>query len=388
MKVNRILFRRGIYWVTRSFLPILLLSMSACQQPNPVKQKAQAQGDRSSASASETRLVLNDAILEQADNRGRSLWKIKAQKSTYSKDREKANLENITGNLFQDGKIVLQISAKEGEIEKNGEVVFLKNNIIARDPRNNAVVEGDEVEWHPKQNLLTIKKNLIGNHPNMVVSATKGKYNTRTERLELNGTVVATDKEQKLQLKTEQLFWEITQNKIVSDRPLQITRYQGEIVTDRLTADRGFVTLKNNIAHLKQNVQLQSLKPLIQIATNSLEWNYDTRIATCKEPVRVVNSQEKITVTGNQGQIDLQKEIAKLQGGVKGISIENQSKLYSNNLTWKITTQIVEAMGNVIYEQANPKLNLTGDKAVGKLQNNSVVVTSNNEQRVITNIIP
>jgi LPS export ABC transporter protein LptC len=386
--VNRVLFRQMIDWVTRSLLGILLLSLFACEQPSPLKQKTQTQGDRASASASETRLILNDAILEQADDRGRSLWKIKAKKSIYSKDREKASLENITGNLFQDGKIVLQISAKEGEVEKNGEVVFLKNDIIARDPRNNAVVEGDEVEWHPKQNLLTIKKNLIGNHPNMVFSATEGKYNTLTERLELKGKVIATAKEQKLQLKTEELFWEVTQDKIITDRPLQITRYQGQIVTDRLTADRGFVTLNNNIAHLKQNVQLQSLKPLTQIATNSLQWNYETRIAICDEPVRVVNSQDKITVTGNKGEVDLQKAIVKLQGGVKGISWENKSKLYSNNLTWKITTQIVEAMGNVIYEQTSPKLNLTGDKAVGKLQNNSVVVTSNNKQRVITNIIP
>jgi LPS export ABC transporter protein LptC len=386
--VNRVTFRRVIYRVTRSLLGISLLSLYACQQPSPAKQKAQPQGDRASASASETRLTLNDAILEQADDIGRSLWKIKAEKSIYSKDRETANLENITGNLFQDGKIVLQISAKEGEVQKNGEVVFLKKDIIARDPRNNAVVEGDEVEWHPKQNLLIIKKNLIGNHPNMVVSATEGKYNTRTERLELQGKVVATAKEQKLQLKTEELFWEVTKDKIIADRPLQITRYQGQIVTDRINADRGFVTLKNNTAHLKQNVELKSLKPLTQIATNSLQWNYETRIAICNEPVRVVNSQDKITVTGNRGEVDLQKEIAKFQGGVKGVSIENQSKLYSNNLTWKIKTQIVEAMGNVIYDRVNPKLNLTGDKAVGKLQDNSVVVTSNDRQRVITNIIP
>jgi LPS export ABC transporter protein LptC len=386
MKLNRTALGQIFVWVARKLSLILLLSIYACQQSNPVKQKVEANQPKSTPS--ETRLILNNAILEQADDRGHSLWKIKARKSTYSQDRKKAYLEEITGNLFQDNQIVLQVSAKRGEVEQDGEVVFLKENIIARDPRNNAQVQGDEVEWHPKQNLLVIRKNLVGTHPKLQVSATEGRYNTRTEHLDLTGNIVATALEQKLQLQTEHLSWQVAQNKIVGNRPLQITRYQGQTVTDRLIADRGFVTLDNHLAYLQQNVELQSLKPLTQIATNSLVWNYDTRFVTCKEPVRVVNSQEQITVTGNQGEIDLDRELAKLEGGVTGISAKNQAKLYSNQLTWQMTTQIVEAMGNVIYEQNDPQLNLTGDRAVGTLQNNSVAVTSNGKQSVVTNIVP
>jgi LPS export ABC transporter protein LptC len=386
MKLNRTALGQIFVWVARNLSLVLLLSIYACQQSNPVKQRAET--NQPKPTPSETRLILNNAILEQADDRGNSLWKIKARKSTYSQDRKKAYLEEITGNLFQDNQIVLQVSAKRGEVEQDGEVVFLKDNIIARDPRNNAQVRGDEVEWHPKQNLLTIRKNLVGTHSKLQVSATEGRYNTRTENLDLTGKIVATALEQKLQLQTEHLSWQVAQNKIVGDRSLQITRYQGQTVTDRIIADRGFVTLDNHLAHLQKNVELQSLKPLTQIATNSLVWNYDTRFVTSKEPVRVVNSQEQITVTGNQGEIDLDRQVAKLEGGVKGMSSRNQTKLYSNQLTWQMTTQIVEAMGNVIYEQNDPQLNLTGDRAVGTLQNNSVAVTSNGKQSVVTNIVP
>jgi LPS export ABC transporter protein LptC len=386
MKFNRAGFQQVLVWVARYMVIVLLLNLYGCGQPNPVPQKTKS--DSAQATPAKTRLVLNNATLEEADDRGRTLWKIKAQKSTYSEDNKKAYLENLVGNLFQDGKLVLQISAKQGEVNKNGEVIFLRNNIIASDPRNNAVVEGDEVEWHPKNNVLVIRKNLTGNHPQLKVTATEGKYNTRSERLELTGNVVATALQEKLQLKTQQLTWEVSQQKIRSDRPLQITRDRDRIVTDRVIADRGYVTLNNHLAFLEKNVELQSLKPLTQIATNSAIWNYNTRVVTSDRPIRVVNSQEQITVTGNRGQIDLGQEIAKLQGGVSGISSKNQAKLSSKTLTWKITTQIVEATGNVIYEQNDPQLNLTGDKAVGTLQNNNVVVTSNNKERVVTNITP
>ncbi len=386
MKFNRAGFQQVVVWVIRYVAIVLLLNLYGCGQPNPVPQKTKS--DSAIASPTKTRLVLNNATLEEADDRGQTLWKIKAQKSTYSEDNKKAYLENLAGNLFQDGKLVLQISAKQGEVNKDGEVIFLRNNIIASDPRNNAVVEGDEVEWHPKNNVLVIRKNLTGNHPQLEVTATEGKYNTRSERLELTGNVVATALQEKLQLKTQQLTWFVSQQKIRGDRPLQITRYQDRTVIDRVIADRGYVTLNNHLAFLEQNVELQSLKPLTQIATNSAIWNYNTRVVTSDRPVRVVNSQEQITVTGNRGQIDLGQKIAKLQGGVSGISSKNQAKLSSKALTWKITTQIVEATGNVIYEQNDPQLNLTGDKAVGTLQNNNVVVTSNNKERVVTNITP
>ncbi|MGL5872864.1 MAG: LPS export ABC transporter periplasmic protein LptC [Xenococcaceae cyanobacterium] len=386
MKFNRAGFEQVVVRVTRYLTIVLLLNLYGCGQPNPVPQKTQ--DDSAQASPAKTRLVLNNATLEEADDRGQTLWKIKAQKSTYSEDNKKAYLENLAGNLFQDGKLVLQISAKQGEVNKDGEVIFLRDNIIARDPRNNAVVEGDEVEWHPKNNVLVIRKNLTGNHPQLEVTATEGQYNTRSERLELTGNVVATALQEKLQLKTQQLIWFVSQQKIRGDRPLEITRYRDRIVSDRVIADRGYVTLNNHLAFLEKNVELQSLKPLTQIATNSAIWNYNTRVVTSDRPIRMVNAQEQITVTGNRGQIDLEREIAKLQGGVSGISSKNQAKLFSKALTWKITTQIVEATGNVIYKQNDPQLNLTGDKAVGTLQNNNVVVTSNNKERVVTNITP
>jgi hypothetical protein len=43
----------------------------------------------------------------------------------------------------------------------------------------------------------------------------------------------------------------------------------------------------------------------------------------------------------------------------------------------------------VIYQQSkSPKFNLTGERAIGILQNNSVIVTSDKKDRVVTEIYP
>jgi lipopolysaccharide export system protein LptA len=81
--------------------------------------------------------------------------------------------------------------------------------------------------------------------------------------------------------------------------------------------------------------------------------------------------------------------MAWLTGGTQGMSQRNQATLFANNLTWNMADQTLEALGNVIYQQSkSPKFNLTGERAIGILQNNSVIVTSDKKDRVVTEIYP
>jgi lipopolysaccharide export system protein LptA len=89
-----------------------------------------------------------------------------------------------------------------------------------------------------------------------------------------------------------------------------------------------------------------------------------------------------------QGQVDLERKVANLTGGVQGINNKNQANLYANQMAWEIQTQKIQASGNVIYKQVNPPFNVTGPTAVGKLQDQSIVVSSEPGKRVVTEIIP
>ena len=111
-------------------------------------------------------------------------------------------------------------------------------------------------------------------------------------------------------------------------------------------------------------------------------WNYQQRVGVADKPIQIVDRDRQITLTGNKGEIDLEQQIAKLKDGVQGINNKEASKLYARQLTWMMETEKVEAIGNVIYEQADPKARLTGEKAIGILGNNNITVTSNGKQQV------
>ncbi|MDJ0687042.1 MAG: LPS export ABC transporter periplasmic protein LptC [Xenococcaceae cyanobacterium MO_188.B32] len=368
------------------FFFILLWGITACQSA-PVGEK---QSDRTSdVVRSETKFTLNNAILEQSNTQGNIVWKVKSNKTTYSQDRQTAKLEQVTANLIEDGKVILQLSSKQGEIRQNGSIILLQDQILVTDPRNQAVVRSEEAEWRPSEHILIVRKGIKGVGENLEVEADGGKYSIDKQRLELSGNVVGTTLEPSLQLKTDHLTWLIPQQKAIGDRPLKVVRYQNNTITDRVVANRGEVDLQQHILSLQQEVEMRSLAPALQIATNSVKWNYQTRVVTSEQPIQIIDLDNKLDIIGNKGTIDLNRQIANLDDGIEGIDNRNQSQLYARQLTWYIPTEQVEATGNVIYQQADPPLKLTGDKAIGKLKNNSVVVTNNNRQnRVVTEIVP
>lgn len=359
--------------------------LSACQGESRTEKKIKQD---TGATEIEGSLVLKNVTLDQADEKGRPLWKVRAKETIYSKDKKTARIEKPTGDLFQDGKVVLRVSADSGEVEGNGQKVFLKGHITATDTRNGAVLRGEELEWRPKEDLLIVRNNLKGSHPQLQSSAKEGRYFTRKQQVELIGQVVALSKDPDLQMKTEHLLWQIKEQKVMGDRRLQMERYKAKTVTDRVEADKSDVNLQTKIATLKQNIQLTSIDPPLLMSSNSAVWNVKTQIVVSDQPVRILHEKEKVILTANQGQIDLERKVAKLTGGVQGIGSRNQANLYANQLTWEIQTQNIQASGNVIYQQINPPFNTTGSTAVGKLQDKSVVVSSGTGNRVVTEIIP
>jgi LPS export ABC transporter protein LptC len=376
--------KRGLAFTFCLFTVALL---SACNAQNKTEKKLKQDTKSTTIEGS---LVFNNVTLDQADEKGRPLWKVKAKQATYSKDKKIAQIKTPTGDLFQDGQIVLQVSADSGEVQVRdaGNKIFLKGQVTATDIRNGAVFRGDELEWSPKEDLLVVRNNLKGNHPQLQATAKEGRYSTRKQQVELFGQVAAIAKDPDLQMKTEHLLWQIKENQAISDKRTQIERYKVKTVTDRVEADQSQVNLKTKIAILKQNIQVTSIEPPVLMSSNSAIWNLKARTVVCDQPLKIVHQKENVVITANQGQVDLDRKVANLTGGVQGINNKNQANLYANQMTWEIPTQKIQAAGNVIYKQVNPPFNVTGPTAVGKLQDQSIVVSSEPGKRVVTEIIP
>lgn len=379
--------RTGLASCTACGLMLLSLWTTTGCQRAPQSQQQNA-SPASPASPVEEGLVAENATIEQQNKKGQPLWKINAKQAKYLKERKYVQLEGVTGNLYQDGQVILQVRAKKGEVEEDGQKILLKEQIVAVDPRNKAVFKAEEFEWRPEEDLAIARKNLTGSNANVNASATEGRYKSRSQQMELLGQVKAIAKDPALQLRTERLLWELKQNKVSSDRPLEIDRYQAKTTSDRLVANKGQINLATKIATVEGNVELKSLNPKMQIASNAATWNLNARTVQTNQPVQIIHHQEGFSATGNQGFIDLERQVARLQGGTQGINLRKPANLYANQLIWQIPQKLVQAEGNVIYNQTSPPLHLEGPRATGNLETQQITVASDTKGQVVTEIIP
>ncbi|MGC1246028.1 MAG: LPS export ABC transporter periplasmic protein LptC [Spirulinaceae cyanobacterium] len=378
-----------VSWLAKSVTLLLLFSLASCKPE--AKQPAEVEPVvGNNTSEPEDRLVINNATLEEVDDSGKTVWKMKADKTSYNEDNKLAFLENPAGNLYQDGKIILQVKAKKGEVQEDGKIIFLRDKIEATDIRNNLVFRADELEWRPEEDLVIVRKNLTASRPKQLeVVATEGRYKTKTQELDVVGKIAATSFQEALKLQTEHLIWQIPQKKLLGDKRIQIDRYKEKVITERVEADSSQLDLQTMIIILTNNVELKSLSPPLQVASNNAIWNTKAQTVISNQPIQVIHETEQTTVTGNEGKIDLKDEVVRLTNGVTGTSSRNQSKLDANQFFWDIPTQKIEAQGNVVYQRTNPPVKTKGVKAVGQLNRDNVVVTGGNtKERVVTEIIP
>ncbi|MBF2029373.1 MAG: LPS export ABC transporter periplasmic protein LptC [Oscillatoriales cyanobacterium C42_A2020_001] len=333
----------------------------------------------------DTDLTFNSVTLEDFDKKGRLWWKVKAEQAAYSRDQKTARVKKPSGEFYQDGKAILKVSGDSGEVVKDGERIFLRGNILATDLRDGLTLRGNELEWQPQKDLLLIRNNVTGERQKVTASAKGGKYLTRQRRLELDGKVTANSQDPNLKFNTERLVWLVEKDKLLGDRPLQLERYENKVMTDRATAAQGEMDLKTQVVTLKQNAQLNIVDPAVQVSGNLVNWRIKERTIASPQPVTINNAKDGVTLTGNQGDLNLKTKLLNLVGNVRGAGGPRQARLTSDRLLWNIDTQQFQADGNVTYQQAKPPLNLAGPRASGTLKEQQVVVSGG---RVVTQFVP
>ena len=367
--------------LTRIVLAIAVVGIGGCvsdSKPKPTKTPV----------AIEAKLELNNLSFQQVDKQGKPLWKVRAQKGVYSPDKKRAKVTNLDGDFYQDGQIVLHVTAKVGEVEQAGEKVILRGDVVTKETRNQLTLIGQEVEWQPKADLLIIRDKVQANQPKFQVNANEGRYLSRKQQLDLTGKIIAQSQDPPLAMQTEHMIWLVKDQKIIGDKPVQIQRYQQNQITSQVTANSFSTALDRKIINLQGNVQLNATKPLIQVNGESFTWNIDRELITANRPLTIVDSKEAVTLTANTGELDLQKSLATLAGQARGVATRNQAKIDADRLVWEITSQQLIGTGNVVYQQIDPIIKFTGTRGVGKLQDRSIVVSGGGKQQVRTDFIP
>lgn len=371
-------------WIILSAtLLALVMAIPACVGHNRTAEKL-AQ-DTQEAQKFDNNLTFNNVTLEQAKEGGQLLWRIKAKQASYSKDQRNAVVLEPQGELFQDGKPVFKIQAQRSEVQQDGKSILLKGQITATDVRDGTVLKGNEVEWRPAEDVLFVRNNFTGNHKQLQLAAKEGRFLTRQRKAEITGQIVAETKSPVLQMRTDRLVWDVKQEKITSDRPTQIERYENKQVTDRGSAEKASFDLKTKIATFEQNARIALKSSNFQVNGNQLAWNLDQKTITAAQPVTINNPEQKVSLSADRGDMQIESQIANLYGNVRGVGEKNQSSLSADRVTWYLQTQQFQANGNVNYQQNNPPFKIAGPQAAGKLDDQQVAVDGG---RVELQIVP
>ncbi len=369
--------------------------------------------------AAENKLTIDNFSLEQSSAQGKLWWKMKAKQATYTIDRKAAQVKDLAGELYQDGQVVMRLSAKTANVVQDGEKVTLQGDVTATETRNQLVVVSQELEWQPNQDLLTISKGIRATHPKAQAIADHGKYISRQQRLELFDKIAAVAPAENVRLQTTYLLWQVDTANISSNQAVQIDRFKEGKPIEQVTADSINYNIEKQVAKLGGQVKFNSLeqamkveansatweiqpnivalqdkirfdgtKPILRVTANTARWNIKEQLITASSALEIYHQAEQATFTAASGSLNLAKNTAILNGSAKGFTTRNQAKLQAENITWDIDSQLLTGKGKVRYQQSDPALTVSGAEAQGKLQDQSVVVTGNGKDFVETQIIP
>ncbi|HIK10905.1 MAG TPA: LPS export ABC transporter periplasmic protein LptC [Oscillatoriaceae cyanobacterium M33_DOE_052] len=372
--------------VSFAFLWLLFGGVYGCQKPN----NSNGNQEGNSGEKVEKSLTLKDVTLEQFSQDGKLIWKVISPLAKYEDGAKLALVEQPVGELFRDGVLVYKIQAKSGQLFEKSNKILLQDDVVATDVRSGAVLQGGELEWLPGEDLLLIRENLKGTHPQLLVTAKEARLHSRDRRMELSGQVVATTAEPVFQLRSENLVWQMAAQLVESTTKVQIDRYTCKTPsqctpTDRATANQGKMNLAKKTATLEKNASLDLSKPPVNVAGDLIVWNLEEKTITSDKPLTILHEQQKTIIKAQKGKLDVPSNIFYLSEGVSGTSTEGQFDLASDQMMWDITKEQIEAEGNVVYRQNNPPMTTRGKKAFGKLQDRTITFSGG---EVVTDVIP
>lgn len=365
-------------------LTTVLSGVVGCRN-QPIAEEAgeeQAENNRRSSD-----LVLNEVTLEQPDDNGDLLWRVVAQQATYDEKKQRAEVQTPKGQLFQGGEPIYEISGDRGEIYQDGQRLIVTGNVSVKDLRNGAILKGDEMTWMPTESKLTITGKLTGTNPRVQVTGEEATLYDKEQRVVITGSATAvTIRNPKYKLQADDLIWQMDTQIVSTEKPVQVQRLNSKNeVTDRATGNAGSMNLETNTAELRNDAVVTLRSPEAQVKSDLLVWDFTTNQVDANAPVAVELRDDRIDLKANSGTFDLENQMFYFYGNVQGVAQRDRSQLVSDALTWNANSNQLLAEGNVNYRQQDPKMNVTGPRLDGTLENQVFVMSGG---RVVTEIIP
>jgi LPS export ABC transporter protein LptC len=331
---------------------------------------------------------LSKITLTEVDKNGKLLWSITADRAEYTENNRRALLTKIKGKFFKEGAELIDVTGATGSINQVTKEITVEGKVVAIAKKDNINLKSDRMVWQSEQGLLISTGNVRlekdSDQPDrkiVMVGKTVTAYPSRNQ-FTIAQNVVATAINPPLQIRSEKLTWNTTQNLVTSPQAIAITQSKDQLT---LNSNQGEWNTKSNQVSLKGNILGRIPESGIQLETSNLLWDIPKQIVALDSAVKVFSPTKQVAITANAGQANLATQTIRLNGQVRADAVLRQAKINADQVEWIIPAQTISLEGNINYAQAERNLQVSGTKAMINLAAQTIKVTGND---VITRITP
>jgi LPS export ABC transporter protein LptC len=375
-------------------------------------------------SSEESSLTLQTVTLEQPDENGNLLWRLKAQSVTYSPDNQRAELKGLNGEFFQAGKTIYTVVADEGEVQQNGETLFLRGNLVATSKANELTLEGDRLKWQPKQDRLMMGD--FKDDPELVSSQSDSDESdsdesdsdesdrnesdrsesdrdesdssqsdnsesdssesdssesdsSESDSADANRTEVSSAASDSAEPAISKL--DILKSNQPGDKKPPVKGFNPEI---EVVASLVTVVNQDNRVDLTGGVAAKRKEePWMTFEADTLTWFTERKRIETQKPIKVEQYEEKAyqkvrdRITGATGQVDLDKNVVTLDKLVQMDLLSQPLKVQSETAIWDVPAQRVDLDKTIKMEQPERKIKASANQAQLDLAEEVVYLTGN-----------
>lgn len=342
-----------------SLVGLLGLTLSGCA---PVKSERPV--------VKQPQTSLHQAIFKRTDPAGKLLWQLRAEKVEVL--GEAVQLRQIQGTFYHQQEPIYALQAPYGQVHQHSHFIQLQGPILVKDVRERITLRSQRLQWHPKTGQLIAQQQVLLQHPQFEMKGQRFQASTQTRQSRLSGAVTVKWLDRHLQLQAQEINW----------FPHQETLSAHSVIPARVTvqphADQSLTS------HHWQRVQAQRVE--LRVPSQQLVFDQAVEIHSSEPKMHIKSPRVLVSLTEDkwhspQGMhIQYQGISARAKQGWLGPSqtlnlqhqvqvqgLPQQAQMQAQSLTWNMATQQIQARGQLVYQQLQPWMRMTGTKAAGNL---------------------
>jgi LPS export ABC transporter protein LptC len=318
-------------------------------------------------------------IFKQVDAQGQLLWEIQASKA-ITRDPHQVHLYQVRGTFYQQGKAIYHLQARQGQIRQQPTFIQLQGPVIVRAVDHHTTLHSQQLQWYPQSGYLTTQSKVTLEHPHFQIQGQRLQASTRTHHTQITGQVTVNLPEQGGHLQADRITWWPQQHRIQASNSqahpfvkLLFNPSSGKSVFQQRAQAEGMeLWLRSQQLILHPSAQVNITSPRIQLNSQKLILDLVKQQWQSSQPIKI--QHQGITATAQQGKLDRSQGQLQLLNQVKITGLPHDGHLQTQQLSWNLITQQMNAQGNLVYQQSSPWLRLTGIRAVGNLRDQTLAV--------------